>query len=408
MKNQNQQINFTIAVASLGYFVDIYDIQLFNMISKASIRGGLKIVDPILVDQLDYQLFLWQMFGMLVGGVVWGIMGDKIGRKSVLFGSILIYSLANLLNAFVVTAEQYALLRFIAGFGLAGELGAAITLISETMSKEKRGYGTMIVVAAGALGAVVGAQVAKNFTWQTAYVIGGSLGLLLLLLRVSTFESGMFDKLKADKTVEKGNFLTLFQSPKRLITYFWCIMLGLPVWFVIGILIKFSDKIAQQVGVSGTIAVLDAVMFAYLGLAVGDFLCGWLSQIFRNRRKVVFGYLLASIFFSGVYLTVQGLSPSIYNFLCFILGTCTGYWALFATIASEQFGTNIRATVTTTVPNFVRGAVIPITLSYKFFEPTMGVIQSAAVVGAVCFGLAILAIWQLPETFGKDLDYYEN
>jgi MFS family permease len=406
--DKENKVWWTVMVAALGYFVDIYDIQLFNLVSKASLKG-IGITDLAEIDRLDYVLFLRQMAGMMVGGIVWGIIGDRFGRKSVLFGSILMYSLANILNGFVSSPEQYAVLRFIAGFGLAGELGAAITLVAELMTKENRGWGTMIIVAMGALGAVAAATITKMCgpNWQLAYFIGGGLGLALLALRFSTFESGMFEKMKATN-VSKGNFLMIFQTKERFLKYLACILLGLPIWFSVGILIKFSPAIGKITQVTGDVKIPDAVMACYIGISFGDLLCGWMSQLLKSRKKIVVLYLIFGICTILTILFSKGLSPDRFVFLCFILGTCSGYWALFVTIASEQFGTNIRATVTTTVPNFVRGAVIPITLSFKSLEPAYGTIQSASIVGTICLLLAFLSILYLQETFGKNLDYLES
>jgi len=405
--------NLVVIVAALGYFVDIYDLQLFNVVSKSSIRG-IGITDPAIVDRYDYLLFLWQMSGMLVGGLLWGILGDQKGRKSVLFGSILLYSLANVANAFVTDLTQYSAIRFIAGVGLAGELGAAITLVSEIMHREHRGYGTMLIVTMGALGAVAAALISNNpfhffglQPWQIAYLIGGCLGLLLLFLRVGTYESGMFDQLKAKKNVSKGNFFMLFTNGKRFRRYLACILIGLPVWYCIGILIKFSEKFAGLIGVVGEVKVGFAIMYAYIGLSVGDLLSGLLSQLFRSRKKIVMAYLFGTIVLVAIFLFTKNMTASTFYFMCFLLGCATGYWALFVTIASEQFGTNIRATVTTTVPNFVRGAVVPITLGFKTLEISMGSVNSALVVGVICIGLAIVATLSIRETFSKDLDYLE-
>lgn len=406
--------NLVVIVAALGYFVDIYDLQLFNVVSKSSIRG-IGILEQAVVDKYDYLLFLFQMTGMLVGGLLWGILGDRKGRKSVLFGSILLYSLANVANAFVTDLTQYSVVRFIAGVGLAGELGAAITLVSEIMHREHRGYGTMLIVTMGALGAVAAAIVSNNtihlfglMPWQIAYLIGGALGLLLLTLRVGTYESGMFDQLKKQENVEKGNFFMLFTDWKRFRRYLACILIGLPVWYCIGILIKFSEKFAGIVQVTGEVKVGFAIMYAYIGLSIGDLLSGILSQVFKSRKKIVIGYLLGTIILVAIFLFQRNVSANVYYFMCFLLGCATGYWALFVTIASEQFGTNIRATVTTTVPNFVRGAVVPITLGFKTLELSMGSTQSAIVVGAICIGLAILATLSIKETFSRDLDYLET
>lgn len=405
--------NLVVLVAALGYFVDIYDLQLFNVVSRQSLYG-IGISDPAVVELYDYLLFLWQMGGMLTGGLLWGILGDQKGRKSVLFGSILLYSLANIANAFVGSLEQYSFIRFIAGVGLAGELGAAITLVSEIMHREHRGYGTMLIVTMGALGAVAAAIISNNTleiaglqNWQVAYLIGGCLGLLLLFMRVGTYESGMFDQLKANKHVRKGNFLMLFNDRQRFLRYLACILIGLPVWYCIGILIKFSEKFAGLNGVQGEVKVGFAIMYAYIGLSVGDLLSGILSQFFRSRKKVVMGYLIGTVVLVAIFLYTKGMSSSGFYLMCFLLGSATGYWALFVTIASEQFGTNIRATVTTTVPNFVRGAVIPITLGFKSIECGLGSIFAAVVLGVICVGLAMLATFFVKETFSKDLDYLE-
>ncbi|MDQ3142588.1 MAG: MFS transporter [Bacteroidota bacterium] len=420
-KNNSKIINSTVIIAGLGYFVDIYDLQLFNIIGKESIMSpnGLNITDPVQAAQLfDNNLFYWQMAGMLIGGLLWGILGDLKGRKSILFGSILLYSVANLANAFVDTIWQYQLIRLLAGIGLAGELGAAITLVSEIMHKDKRGYGTMIIVTLGALGAVAAAMVKKFSTsysvfglenWQTSYIVGGILGLLLLLLRFGTFESGMFEK-SLTSSVQKGNFMMLFKNVETTKKYIYCILIGLPVWFVLGILVKLSGRFAGQINITdGNIDAAYCIMYTYIGLSVGDLICGWLSQVFRTRRKVVIAYLLANIVLVVCFLFIRNISSGSFYFLSFLLGCGTGYWALFVTIASEQFGTNIRATVTTTVPNFVRGAVILIGMSFFYLLENLqlSLSASALIVGGVCYGLALWSIWNVPETFGKDLDYYE-
>ncbi|MBK8954131.1 MAG: MFS transporter [Saprospiraceae bacterium] len=395
-----------VLVAALGYFVDIYDLQLFNIIGRESLEQGLKLpADQI--ARYDYILFLWQMGGMLLGGIVFGILGDKLGRKSVLFSSILIYSLANIANAFVTDITQYQAVRLIAGFGLSGELGAAITLVSEILDKERRGWGTMIIVSAGALGAVAGNLIAKQTEWQMSYIIGGVLGLVLLAFRVGTFESGMFDKLKKDR-VQKGNFFMLFKNRAIFWKYLACILIGLPVWFVIGILVKFSGKYAAFLNIQEPVSVGDSIMYAYIGLSVGDFLSGWLSQVWRSRRKVVFAYLFFTLVLMVIYLYFKDISTSSFYFLTFALGLATGFWALFVSIASEQFGTNIRATATTTVPNFVRGAVIPITLSFNYLLEVYGIEAATWIVGGTCLLLSGISTWSLSETFAKDLDYYET
>lgn len=396
--------NIIVLVAALGYFVDIYDLILFNVVKTASLTAlgysGKELED------VGLMLFNWQMTGMLLGGILWGIMGDKKGRVKVLFGSIILYSLANIANGFVNDVNSYAVIRFIAGIGLAGELGAGITLVSESMNKENRGYGTMLIVTFGALGAVLAAVVAENFAWTTAYFVGGIMGLLLLALRVGIYESGMFSEVK-NTGVKRGNMLDLFTSKERLTKYIYCILIGLPIWYVIGVLIALSNKFATLNSVEGTIKVGTSIMFAYIGLSVGDLICGLLSQLFRSRKKVVIAYLVFSAVLTALFLCTKGLSIFWFNAMCFLLGAGTGYWALFVTIASEQFGTNLRSTVTTTVPNFVRGAVVPITHGFKALETSIGSLESAAVVGAICLALAFIAIFKVKETFAKDLNYVE-
>lgn len=407
-KNLKNPSILIIIVASLGYFVDIYDLILFNVVKKDSLMSlGIPEAD---LKAWEIYLFNWQMGGMLVGGILWGILGDTKGRLKVLFGSILMYSAANIANAYVWDTTSYAAVRFIAGLGLAGELGAGITLVSEVMEKEKRGYGTMIIVTFGALGAVCAALVGDSFSWQTAYWVGGLMGLALLVMRVGTIESGMFNDMKA-APVKKGDFFSLFFNGSRFAKYLQCIMLGLPVWFVVGVLIALSESyFAPLLNIGEKISTGTAVMYCYIGLSFGDLLSGLMSQWWRSRLRVVITYLLFCAVAVVLYLyTTQGQGATYYYFMCFVLGTGTGYWALFVTVAAEQFGTNIRATVTTTVPNFVRGAVIPITFTFKYLAeiPSIGTMGSTLIVGAFCIGLSLLSALMLKETFGKDLNYTE-
>lgn len=404
-------VNITVLVAALGYFVDIYDLQLFNLVSKPSLMG-IGITDPHALDFWDVRLFNVQMIGMLFGGILWGILGDLKGRKSILFGSILLYSIANILNGFVDNTTQYQIVRFFAGLGLAGELGAAITLVAEIMSKENRGYGTMIIVSIGALGAVAAFFVTSNVDWRVSYFIGGGLGIALLALRFGTFESTMFDSAKST-SVQRGNFFSLFNDWGRFKKYIFCILIGVPVWYCVGVLFKFSERFATEWGIdiSGDKAIQirrSAIMLGYVGLCVGDLLSGYLSQVFRSRKKVVLGYLIATIILSVVYLNIKSSSVLLFHSLCFMLGCVTGYWALFVSIASEQFGTNIRATATTTIPNFVRALVVPLTLGFSALSSSSGNINAALIVGGISLTLAIIATISIKETFGKDLDYMET
>jgi putative MFS transporter len=400
-----KQLRSLIIVTALGYFVDIYDLILFSIVRVQSLTS-LGVASDQLMNVGVY-LINAQMIGMLIGGVIWGIMGDKKGRLTVLFGSILVYSIANIANAYVQDIQTYAIIRFIAGIGLAGELGAGITLVSESMSKEKRGYGTMIVASIGLMGAVFAAFITDHFEWRTAYLIGGVLGFLLLLMRVSVAESAMFKSVKKEAH-QLADFKLLFNNRSRFLNYLNCILIGLPVWFVVGILITFSPEIAKEIGITEPISVGKGILYCYLGTAIGDIASGVLSQMLQSRKKVVFLFLIM-ILLSSTWFLYSGLSnaAALYQ-IAFVLGFSAGYWALFVTIASEQFGTNIRSTVTTTVPNFVRAAVVPLTLGFAFAKQSMGAINAAYLVGLISIGIALFAIFQIKETFGKDLDYIEK
>lgn len=421
-----------VTVAALGYFVDIYDLVLFNVVKRESLEYILGPGHPDIKDT-GIDLFNIQMLGMLIGGMLWGVWGDKKGRITVLFGSILLYSAANIANAFTFDLTTYAIVRFIAGIGLAGELGAGITLITETLPREKRGYGTMVVVTFGALGAVFAAEVADKgvwfgqlwqsltgialMNWQITYLVGGLMGLVLLALRIGTFESGLFHQVK-ESAVKKGDLRMLFNDRGRFLRYLSCILIGVPVWYVIGVLVSLSQDVFVPELHIDTSALDEAslrkingkaIEYAYIGLSIGDLISGILSQVMRSRKKVILIYLAANLLLTLVFLFgMEGASISAYYWLCLALGTATGYWVIFVTVASEQFGTNIRSTVATTTPNFVRGAVIPVTNAFKFIAVPVGNVTGALVVGLVCIGAAIWATTRVHETFHRDMDFVEN
>ncbi len=398
--------NLLVIVAALGYFVDIYDLVLFSIVRVESLKD-LGLTGQALMDK-GVLLLNMQMIGMLIGGIFWGILGDKRGRLSVLFGSILLYSIANIANGFVHTVETYALWRFIAGIGLAGELGAGITLVSESLSKESRGYATMWIATVGVSGAVFAGVIAEFFTWRTNFIIGGVLGLCLLLLRVSVVESGLYQKVSEQAVTSRGNFLSLFTQKTRFFRYLMCILIGVPLWYVVGILITFSPEISHALGVVGTVAAGKAVMFCYLGLVFGDFASGWLSQLWKSRKKAVLVFLIFTLVAVICNFMARGISSGWYYALCGVLGFSSGYWAVFVTVGAEQFGTNLRSTVAITVPNFVRGAVVPLTLSFQLLKPMVGIIYSAAILGFICLGIAFTSLYFLRETYGKDLDFIES
>ncbi|MCL4547663.1 MAG: MFS transporter [Bacteroidetes bacterium] len=398
-------LNTTVLVSALGYFVDIYDLILFGIVRVPSLTDlGVPANNMIEVGVYILQM---QMWGMLIGGIIWGVWGDKKGRLSVLFGSIFMYSVANLLNAFVTSIDLYALLRFIAGVGLAGELGAAVTLVSEVMTKETRGYGTAIVATIGVTGAIFAAIIGDVFNWHVAFIIGGILGLILLIMRLRMFESGMYKSVQT-ANISKGNFLKLFTSRDRFLRYLYCILIGLPIWYVVGVLITFSPEFAKVLGVHEKIVAGNSILFTYTGLIFGDFASGFLSQYLKSRRKVVALFIGLTSVFILVYLFTHGLTKVQFYGLCVLLGFATGYWAVFVTTASEHFGTNLRSTVTTTVPNFIRGSVIPITFGFEYLRSSLGMIYSALIIGIVSIVIALFAIYKLEETYDKDLNYIEN
>ena len=420
-KDLKKLFSLPVIVAALGYFVDIYDLLLFSIVRRPSLIS-LGVPEDQLFAKGELLLQV-QMAGLLVGGLIWGIMGDKRGRLSVLFGSILLYSLANIANGFASSVPQYAMLRFIAGIGLAGELGAGITLVSETLPSHLRGYGTTIIATVGLMGAVLANFVSKIFDWQIAYFIGGGLGLLLLIARISVFESGIFLKTKA-KEIQRGNFFQLFQSKVRFKKFMGCIFIGLPIWYAIGILITFSPEFAKALSITGTIVAGDAVMFSYLGLAAGDLSSGFISQKIGSRKKVVAGYILLTLIFVLLYLFIPVKTAQFFYVACALVGFGIGYWALFVTIAAEQFGTNLRSTVATSVPNFIRGTVIPLTFLFKYLRDTLsshyepitgaveaknlGIIYGALTVGLCTIAIAFIALSAIDETYGRDLNFEED
>lgn len=395
-----------VLVAALGYFVDIYDLLLFGIVRRPS------LIDLGVPKEqlLDTGVFLdnMQMGAMLLGGILWGVLGDKRGRLSVLFGSIILYSLANIGNGFVHTVPQYAVMRFIAGIGLAGELGAGITLVAESLPKESRGYGTTIVATVGITGAIAAALVGKLTHWRTSYFIGGGLGLLLLLLRVGVVESGIFQRTQ-ESGVSRGNFFRLFSSVARLRRYAGVILVGIPIWYCVGILIKFSDAMGGALHMAKLPDPAMSILFCYVGLALGDLSSGALSQILESRKRAVFAFLTFTTLALVFYFVVGPRSLPLFYTACGFIGFGTGYWAVFVTTASEQFGTNLRATATTTAPNFVRGATVPMTLTFTALKAheSLGVAGAALVVGVPVMLLAFLSLSQIDETYGKELDFVD-
>lgn len=401
-------LNAAVIVAALGYFVDIYDLLLFGFVRVKSL-SSLGFVGQELTDK-GLSLQNWQMFGMLLGGILWGVLGDKLGRVKVLYFSIALYSLANILNGFTTGYNDYAFYRFIAGIGLAGELGAGITLVAEILPKNKRGLGTMLVASIGLSGALLAWVINQIFDWRDCYFIGGGLGILLLIIRISVAESSIFTKVQSQSHISRGNFLALFTNKDRFIRFIRCIFIGTSTWFVVGVLVFFAPEFGKAKGLEG-ITAGNAIAMCYIGLILGDLASGMISQYLRSRVKTMALFLSLDVIAILAYLALPYSSPTYFYLSHFFLGFSAGFWVIFVTIAAEQFGTNLRSTVATSVPNFARGMQVPINESFKYLKNTalMGnIIGAAYIVGGVCMLIAFIALAGLKETFDRDLDFVEE
>jgi len=405
LKN-NSLFQLAVVVSALGFFVDVYDLLLFGIIRKPSLTDlGLSPEEVLTQGELIISI---QMMGLLVGGILWGIIGDKKGRLNVLFGSILIYSVANILNGMVTDTTQYAVLRFFAGVGLAGELGAGITLVSELLPKEKRGVVAAMIASFGILGAVTAFFMKEIFvSWRTCYYIGGGLGLVLLVLRARVHESMLYAQLKT-QAVERGNFLMFFTNKGRFLRYFRCILIGLPAWYIIGVLVTFSDQFGAAFGIDG-IDPGKAIMFLYLAIAFGDLSVGLLSQRLQSRKKALFIFYGITILFSTLFFLQHGGTTATFYVICAGLGYGTGFTVVYITMSAEQFGTNLRASAAISIPNMVRGALPLIILLFKFMRNLLdSYVTGAWVTGIILMAIAILAAVKTEETFGKDLNFIET
>lgn len=408
----NSVFQLAVIVSALGFFVDVYDLLLFGIIRKPSLTD-LGLTDSEILTQGEFLISI-QMVGLLIGGILWGVLGDKKGRLSVLFGSILLYSLANILNGFVTNVSQYAWLRFIAGVGLAGELGAGITLVTELLPKEKRGVGAALVASFGILGAVTAFVLKESgILWRHCYFIGGGMGLMLLILRVSVQESKLFIDVKS-ASVERGNFLMFFNNRDRFIRYMRCILIGLPAWYIIGVLVTFSDKFGEAFGIPG-IDPGKAIMSQYLAIAFGDLTVGLLSQRLKSRKKALLIFYAVTVLFLVLFFLQDRGSSGYFYLICAGLGYGTGFTVVYITMSAEQFGTNLRATAAITIPNMVRGALPLIILLFKFIRSLLpdgnsvqAYVTGAEITGAILITIGLLGAWKLEETFGRDLNFVEQ
>ncbi len=396
-------LRMPVLVAALGYLVDMYDLFLFSVVRVPSLTDLGVPQDQLL--PVGVSILNWQLIGLLIGGIIWGIMGDKKGRLSVLFGSILMYSLANLANGLVQTVPQYQALRFIAGIGLAGELGAGITLVAELLPQRLRSYGAVIVSTMGVLGGILAFLVADIFEWRSSYFVGGVMGLVLLVLRIRVFESGLFIKLK-EKKVARGDLMMILTNGKRLSKYIMGILVGIPMWFVVGVLMTFSPEFGSAHGLSG-INAGKAVMLLFGGQAFGNMASGLVSQYFQSRKIGIGVFMIGSFLTMLAYMLLPVKTEFQFYGLILVLGFFNGYWTLFIIQAAELFGTNIRATVATTIPNFVRGTAVILTTAFAALRPGMGIISGGVLLASVSVFIALVALYLLQETYHKDMNYEE-
>lgn len=394
-----------IVAAALGYFVDVYDVWLFSVLRVSSLKG-LGYANPDQLKAAGEFLLNWQMGGFILGAIGFGILSDKKGRLAVLFGSILLYSFANIANGFVHDLNAYVVCRFLAGIGLAGELGAGIALVSELVDKRSRGWATTLVATTGVAGSVVAAQFASHLEWRVSYFVGGGMGIALLLLRLSVFESGMFRKMLDTPDVRRGDFLGLFATRERAVRYLATIFCGGPVWFFAGLFMTFSPELQKGLGIAHPRSAPEVIMIGALGLTIGDVIFGAISQQWQSRKRAFYlAIALMAVALAIILLTPQ-TRDSFYVWM-FIAGLGAGYWAVFVTTAGETFGTNLRGTVAITAPSFVRGLVIPLTLLRTAISGSLGFVPATGVLAIGVLILAVLSVWALPETYGKDLDYLE-
>lgn len=399
-----------ILVSALGFFVDIYDMMIFSSIKEKSF-----VALHLTNENNEWTLYTrdilnFQMIGMLIGGFLWGTIGDKFGRLKVLFGSIFMYSLFTFLNAYVSNVNEYKWCRFFAGIGLAGELGAGITLVTEQIDKKYRGFAVAIVGCIGMLGAVTAGLVnSLSITWKFAYLLGGFMGIMLLVLRLGVIESGMFNTMSKNEQISKGNFFIILKN-KNLLKKFVCVLLvGLPSWYASGILVTHTTVIAKGMNMQGTLPITAKVLsLNFLGFAVGDILCGLLSQYLKSRKKAIFTFLSLYSFFVILYFSIGKENIVLYYSLFIGMGISIGYSVMLFTLAAEQFGTNLRTLVSSTSLNLVRAWTIPLSYSFTYFATIFNnnYYKSAMVIGIICITIALIALTQLEETFNKNLDYY--
>jgi hypothetical protein len=245
------------------------------------------------------------------------------------------------------------------------------------------------------------------FDWRTCYYIGGALGLTLLLLRMQVKESVLFKQVK-QAGVKRGDFLMFFNNKERALLYLRCIMIGIPAWYIIGVLVTFSDQFGKEFGIEG-IDPGKAIMYQYMAIAFGDLTAGLLSKLLNSRKKALFVFYGITTLFLGLYFGLRGggSAQNMY-WLCAGLGFGTGFSVIYITMSAEQFGTNLRATAAVTIPNMVRGALPLIIILFKGMRNWTGsYVTGAVLTGALLMLIAVYAAIGIRETYNKELDFVE-
>lgn len=399
-----------VIVGALGFFVDIYDLQVFAITRIASLKE-LGVADDA-AKSVGESIIGWQMIGLVIGGILWGILGDKKGRTSVLFGSIFLYSVATIANGFVQDITTYTILRFVAGLGLAGELGASITLTSEMLPKQKRGLAAALIATSGVMGTIVAYFVQKlsGGDWRLCYFIGGGMGLALLFLRMKVFDSGLYNMAKTEG-VKMGRLSMIFTNKERFVRFSRAILIGLPVWYVIGILITFSNEFAKEFKIEG-FDQPKSLMLQYVALAFGDMSAGFLANYLKSRKKTLYiYYTILTIVIAAFFISEGGGSATNMYLFCMALGFGAGISVLYITMSAEQFGTNLRATAAISIPNLVRGFLPVMLILFQLLRSKSvfnDYITGAWVVGIIVLVCSWLAVYYTKETFGKEMDFVER
>lgn len=397
-----------VIVSGLGYLVDAYDMMIFSVVRTASLTdmglSGDKLVEAGL------QIMNLQMAGLLLGGLVWGMLGDKLGRMKVLFASIIMYSVANFGCGFAQGVADYGVWRFMAGFGLAGEAGAAITIVTESLPKTKRGLGVMLVVACAAMGPLLAGIVGELVEWRHAYMIGGVAGFALLFLRANVKESKVFEHVAHNKKVQRGNLLQFVTNWSLFKRYVCCVLVGVPVWYIIGIQTTLAPEFARSMGVVGAVAAGTALSFNFVGTIVGEILCATMAQVLQSRRQSLILWLLLTLGSVLGYYQLHDVTAQTFYFYCGFLGISIGYWVSLMAATAEQFGTNLRASATTSIPNFIRGSLIPMNMMFVYLHNKVGYSyeQTGLIIGGAVVAMALGALLFMPETFHNDMDFVEE